>query len=715
MDLSSLSPPIHSCYFCQRFVLGPPRKSEDEELWFAGPPGSRVRRWIEEAERRGAKVPLNMIIFDATLPEIENAAKTGCAFCEWIVGERFDEEYERRVGGWPAEEWPAEKWPAEKWPAEECFVEEWVEECLLVAKMTSECHAEFGIVSLKDLENYLEIRLISTWSSGRHLSLLRGMVDPETGAWYMNVLPGSDFSSKLISKWFHTCKSSHKTCHEYQTKYRPTRLLKIERQQGHRILRLCERSSTADVVSYAALSYCWGQNQNLKTTTMTIRSHLVEISFTDLPLTIQHAVMVTEVLGLCYLWVDALCIIQDDENDKSWEIAQMPGVYMGASVTIMASRASEVREGFLQERDCRNKNKIGCELPFPYKEGIGGTVIAHDRVLYAAKDPLSSRAWALQEQWLSSKRINFGGTETSWTCREAYEDDMPVQLRRDSIDSQEYRWEFFWLLRSPETLERESEMWHRVLCEYTRCHLTLSSDRLPAISGIAEQFSHRLGDGAYYAAGLWSSTLLHDLMWYDASGLQQRPTEYQGPSWSWASINGAVRFHYESDIDPRTTVISCNVELANKGASGIDTRFGAVKSGRLEIEGPLRRFQLLHGSPTSGYSNLYVRDAANEEIVLNVWWHPDATDDFWFETGSSPKGEAVILYTLLIATAVKGWRNKKEIYSLVLKKDDATGYFSRWGLTYTWHPGTSFDVDNDEIDKVLSWLEDGEIQRIVIV
>lgn len=129
-------------------------------------------------------------------------------------------------------------------------------------------------------------------------------MDPDAKLWCLNALPGSDSSSRLISKWFNTCKNSHKECHKTQTSFCPTRLIKIEQNEGRRVLRLSEKSSVEDAVDYAALSYCWGENQNVTTVTSTRKRHLLGINITDLPLTIQHAIVVAEGLGLCYLWVE---------------------------------------------------------------------------------------------------------------------------------------------------------------------------------------------------------------------------------------------------------------------------------------------------------------------------------------------------------------------------------------------------------------------------
>ena len=73
------------------------------------------------------------------------------------------------------------------------------------------------------------------------------------------------------------------------------------------------------------LSYCWGIAEQKPTTKETIDERCKEIMLADLPLTIQDAVEVIRQLKFRYLWVYALCIIQDCEIDKSKEICKMGG------------------------------------------------------------------------------------------------------------------------------------------------------------------------------------------------------------------------------------------------------------------------------------------------------------------------------------------------------------------------------------------------------
>jgi hypothetical protein len=152
---------------------------------------------------------------------------------------------------------------------------------------------------------------------------------------------------------------------------------RLERIGGGWHLRLHHPSkSTEPIEPYVALSYCWGQDQQSKLTRGTIDSMSNEIMWQDLPKTIQDAIFVTQELQIRFVWIDSLCIVQDDPEEISTEIAQMPEIYSSAAVTILASRASNVQRGFLQNRQITNSPDLVFELPYRCLTGELGSVIA---------------------------------------------------------------------------------------------------------------------------------------------------------------------------------------------------------------------------------------------------------------------------------------------------------------------------------------------------
>jgi hypothetical protein len=113
-----------------------------------------------------------------------------------------------------------------------------------------------------------------------------------------------------------------------------------------------------------------GSNQVTKSTKHTIKDWGISLPFEILPKTLQDAIIVTSKLNIHYLWVDALCIIQDDTEDMAREISQMAQIYNSAMITIAASRAKTVDEGFLQVRDAGDPPHLIFELPYQTRESL---------------------------------------------------------------------------------------------------------------------------------------------------------------------------------------------------------------------------------------------------------------------------------------------------------------------------------------------------------
>lgn len=212
----------------------------------------------------------------------------------------------------------------------------------------------------------------------------------------------------MARNWLNTCLESHEQCPKPMGDFMPTWLLEIVHIQGRRPpgVRLRETGGR-EFAPYAALSYCWGGNQPITTTSENIYQHLVRLNYTDLPATIQDAVTVASRLGLRYLWIDSLHIIQNDRQDKNYEIGQMPSIYSQATVTISACRATSVREGFLHDRKPLGSNSSFPTFKFPYRcqNGETSSISLVPKVEEEPAEPLNDRRWALQERLLSSRVI----------------------------------------------------------------------------------------------------------------------------------------------------------------------------------------------------------------------------------------------------------------------------------------------------------------------
>lgn len=129
------------------------------------------------------------------------------------------------------------------------------------------------------------------------------------------------------------------------------------------------------------------------TRSKTAQDHTDGIRFSSLPKTLQDAIVVTQKLGLQYLWVDSLCIIQDDPQDLTREIANMANIFKCAFVTISAASAPRVDRGFLEDRQTKHNRRIN----LPYRSATisnDSVFIEREQSTYDdAEDPINLRAW----------------------------------------------------------------------------------------------------------------------------------------------------------------------------------------------------------------------------------------------------------------------------------------------------------------------------------
>jgi hypothetical protein len=384
----------------------------------------------------------------------------------------------------------------------------------------------------------------------------------------------------------------------------PTRLL-CTRHSSHGQLYTVPREEHPD---YAALSYCWGNSRHqveAKTTIANVHDRHCGMDFSQLPQTIKDAIEVCRSLGLTYLWVDALCIIQDDPEDQASEVTKMASIYRGATITISAASAEDSTQGFLGDRDLARAYGSLFQLPYLHKRGehvIRGSVFLSELSIHDTyEEPIDKRAWTMQEDMVSLRLIRFGSKQTTWRC--------PTFMDNERIppDGGGHEWVSWKQLRCVVTdPTRVAEMqlyvaengsygprhayrsWQDMICKYTRRKLSNPRDKLPACLALAENFADILSlDPSEYLAGLWKGDLAAQLLWYRPEG--ESSVRCSGPTWSWVSIDGPIVFSERravQDAKFRGAVLAECVESTIELKAG-HHKYSEVVSGRLRLEGRL--------------------------------------------------------------------------------------------------------------------------------
>ncbi|GAB7355541.1 hypothetical protein MBLNU459_g6020t2 [Dothideomycetes sp. NU459] len=346
----------------------------------------------------------------------------------------------------------------------------------------------------------------------------------------------SDGAIRRIREWLDRCNTTHNLCESSA----PV---------------LLETHGTFD--RYVALSYCWGALPQVKTLRHLLKGFAESIDESQLSRTIRDAFCVTRRLELRYIWIDALCIVQDDPADFNVEALKMSQYYGNAYLTIAAGFAAGCHDGFLRRQQSSSDE---VELRYSRPEDQGAKIVEHgtvfaclgDTVDRGERDALEFRGWTLQESVLSSRMLNFGSKQMSFTCLEArFDEDGSIRpsfggpTDRDripmSLDVMGYD------RNEPRRKKNAFYRWYAYLQQYTLRTLGQRTDKLTAIAGIAQRVNEL--SQSRYLFGIWEDDIARGLAWRSTElgnlRLHRSPltrVENGVPSWSWAAYEGPV-FH----------------------------------------------------------------------------------------------------------------------------------------------------------------------------
>lgn len=318
-------------------------------------------------------------------------------------------------------------------------------------------------------------------------------------------------------------QNAHDACNRSPRKQlSPKRILKTE---GPKAVRLHISDGLLES-EYACLSYRWGRNVPVKLTKALLNAFEKNIEWDTLPLKFQDALQLCRGLGLEYLWIDALCTIQDDDADWRREASRMASIYSQSFITFAASKSQNAFEGLYSATHlCHYKQNLSSTT---FKESVGTSLSSVEsleslrsfdvstsdgslRRVFVRKGsdhrlerlPLTSRGWAFQKRLLSPRVVHVGDEELTWECMGMTSCDCGFAPPPDHALSKAQGMDV--TVNSCAPLR-----WYDIVIDYVRLNLTFQEDVFPALQGLAKHMQEDRQSECF--AGLWSDTLLQDLL-----------------------------------------------------------------------------------------------------------------------------------------------------------------------------------------------------------
>ena len=466
-------------------------------------------------------------------------------------------------------------------------------------------------------------------------------------------------SDKLaISKfWLDRCSDEHH-CAEYRNvHFTPSRLLKISDDEWH--LACAPEYPFPAKFEYGTISHRW----NAKTTRLLQETEedLTEEDLTEfksehplseLPDDFQKAILIARFLGIEFLWIDSLCIVQDSDEDWARESMLMQDIYRNSICNIVIQPSAEPyahSSTLNQFNQAKIKEVELIELKWkqPWFRKVSATYTIQRNDFWESsihRTKLSARGWIFQELMLSPRILHVYEDQLFWECPKMSACEWHPS-GESSFQGLRTKKEFNELIRDHSWGKyagddpRWYEAWGEMVQLYSACNLTRRKDKLVALAGVAKTLAGLVRSQKGYFAGIFKQSLPHGLLWHRPSGQSSlvRSPSYREPSWSWASVDGGVTFEDASlkreggnrrpkgsawDTRGRNgTPLATVTEISTVPLTEESDPYGEVIGGYVALDGPLvvAKFpQRKSSAETEGYESLPRIEILDEGAAFDI-------------------------------------------------------------------------------------------------
>lgn len=324
-----------------------------------------------------------------------------------------------------------------------------------------------------------------------------------------------------LREWLNICENQHQLCQQRRQKHRafmPDRLIDVKNPASSNIC-VVNGTDVPQGSNYVTLSHCWGApgpSQRFVLLQSNMSDFMKEIPPQDLPKTFAEACSVTRSLGVKYLWIATLCMLQDSKEDWFRSTAMRWEIYSNSYVNLSATASYDSSQGLIRKRNPAMLSHCAVTISNSHPQISSGEYICYsddEWLRLIDNGAANTRAWVLQERLLSTRVVHFSEDQLFWECHELKASEKFPNGIPSRYESSNQR-----LLLHNELQEdypmKLLELWDRLVANYTSSDLTYGSDKVVSISTLARQVSqHSKNIVGEYLAGLWENSLTGQLCW----------------------------------------------------------------------------------------------------------------------------------------------------------------------------------------------------------